>query len=339
MRSVQRQLSSNIALDLAYVGSKITHVGIPDTNLNQLTVEQLALGAGLLARVSNPYFGTIPRSSSLGDPTITVAQLMKPYPQYTTVSLYRNNVGTTNYHGVTARVEQRVSRGLSYLVSYTRSRLMDDASSVFDASVLTGPVANVPVADSFNRSLERDYSTGDIPHVFVASAVWELPWGAGRSRRGSGVLGALANDWLLATVVTLQSGIPVAVTQTTNFNAFAGFGTQRPNLAGDPQLPGDERSTTRWFNTAAFAIAPQFTIGSSNRNPVRGPAYRNVDLALSRRVPVRTGAAIELRAEAFNLLNTPPLGNPNGVAGSAAFGSITTAGDPRVVQLAVKLLF
>jgi hypothetical protein len=337
--SLQRDLTSNITLDLAYVGSTITHVGIPDTNLNQLTVEQLALGAGLLARVSNPYFGAVPRSSSLGDPTITVAQLMKPYPQYTTVSLYRNNVGTTNYHGVTARVEQRLSRGLSYLVSYTRSRLMDDASSVFDASVLTGPVANFPVADSFNRSLERDYSTGDIPHVVVASVVWELPWGAGRSRRGSGVLGALANDWLLAAVVTRQSGSPVAVTQTTNFNAFAGFGIQRPNLVGDPQLPGHERSATRWFNTAAFAIAPQFTIGSSSRNPVRGPAYGNVDLALSRRVPVTSGAAIELRAEAFNLLNTSPLGNPNGVAGSAAFGSITTAGDPRVLQLAVKLLF
>ena len=114
-----------------------------------------------------------------------MAQLLKPYPQYTTVSLYRNNVGTTIYHGVYAKLEQRFSRGLSYLVSYTRSKLVDDASSVFDASILTGPVANFPVADSFNRTLERDYSTGDIPHVFVASAVWDIPFGAGRrqSRR------------------------------------------------------------------------------------------------------------------------------------------------------------
>jgi hypothetical protein len=72
---------------------------------------------------------------------------------------------------------------------------------------------------------------------------------------------------------------------------------------------------------------------------VRGPAYRNVDLALSRRLPARGGRALELRVEAFNLLNTPPLGNPNGVTGSAAFGTITTAGDPRVIQLAVKWLF
>ncbi len=184
--------------------------------------------------------------------------------------------------------------------------------------------------------LERDYSTGDIPHVFVASAVWDLPMGEGRAYEGHGILGALGRDWTLATLVTLQSGIPVAVTQTTNFNAFAGFGTQRPNLVGDPELPEDERSPSRWFNTAAFAIAPQFTLGSASRNPVRGPAYRNVDLAVSRRVPVGGGTALELRAEAFNLFNTPPFGNPNAVAGTAAFGTITTAGDPRVIQLAVK---
>ncbi len=155
--SLQRELTSNISVEVAYVGSKITRVGLPDTNLNQLTVDQLAQGASLTQRVSNPFFGTIPRSSSLGDPTIPQAQLLKPYPQYTTVSLYRNNVGTTLYHGFYAKVEQRFSRGLSYLVSYTRSKLLDDASSVFDASILTGPVANYPVADTFNRRLERDY--------------------------------------------------------------------------------------------------------------------------------------------------------------------------------------
>ncbi len=153
---------------------------------------------------------------------------------------------------------------------------MDDASSVFDASILTGPVANFPVADSFNRRLERDYSTGDIPHVFVAAAVWELPWGR-RSRPG-GIVGALVNDWTLTGIVTLQSGIPLAISQTTNNNAFAGFGTQRPNLIGEPALPDEERSVARWFNTGAFAPAPAFTIGTSSRNPVRGPSYRNLDL-------------------------------------------------------------
>ena len=161
---------------------------------------------------------------------------------------------------------------------------MDDASSVFDASILTGPVANYPVADSFNRHLERDYSTGDIPHVFVASAVWEIPVGANRQTRMTGVLGAIVNDWTVSGILTLQSGVPIAVTQATNNNAFAGFGTQRPNLIGDPTLPGDERTVSRWFDTSAFAAAPQFTLGSSSRNPVRGPGYRNLDIALTRRI-------------------------------------------------------
>ena len=337
--SLQRELTSNISVEVAYTGSKITRVGLPDTNLNQLTVDQLAEGAALLQRVPNPYFGTIPRSSSLGDPTIPRAQLLKPYPQYTTVSLYRNNVGTTIYHGVYTKLEQRFSHGLSYLVSYTRSKLVDDASSVFDATILTGPVANYPVADSFNRRLERDYSTGDIPHVFVSSAVWDIPFGANRRSRAAGVLGALVNDWTLTGVLTLQSGIPIAIAQTTNNNAFAGFGTQRPNLIGDPTLPADERSVSRWFNTGAFAAAPQFTIGSSSRNPVRGPSYRNLDIALMRRVPFAAGKALELRAEIFNVTNTPPLGAPNTTVGAPAFGTITSAGDPRVVQLALKFVF
>jgi hypothetical protein len=337
--SVQRELTSNISVEVAYVGSKITHVGIPDTNLNQLTADQLRQGAALLQRVPNPFFGRIPRSSSLGDPTIPVAQLLKPYPQYTTVSLYRNNVGTTLYHGVYTKVEQRFSQGLSYLVSYTRSKLMDDASSVFDASILTGPVANVPVADSFNRKLERDYSAGDTPHVLVTSAVWDLPWGAGRRSRAAGVVGAIANDWSLSGVMTLQSGVPMAISQTTNNNAFAGFGTQRPNLVGDPALPVDERSVSRWFNTGAFVAAPQFVLGTSTRNPVRGPGYRNLDLAVIRRVSLAADKALEVRAEMFNATNTPPFGAPNTTVGAAAFGTIATAGDPRVMQLAVKFIF
>jgi hypothetical protein len=137
----------------------------------------------------------------------------------------------------------------------------------------------------------------------------------------------------------MQSGVPVAVTQITNHNAFAGFGTQRPNLVGDATLPASERTVNRWFNTSAFATAPQFVLGTSSRNPVRGPGYRNLDVAVMRRVLLPTSDALEFRAEIFNVTNTPPLGAPNGVLGAAAFGTITTAGDPRVFQLALKFLF
>ena len=331
--AIQREMSSNLSFEIAYAGSKITHVGIPDTNLNQLTAEQLKLGTALLERVPNPYFGQLPRSSSLGDPTIPRAQLLKPFPRFTTVSFYRNNVGNTNFHALQMKLEKRLSQGLSLLASYTRSKLIDDASSVFDASILTGPVANFPVADSFNRKLERDVSTGDIPNVVTVSGTYELPF------KWRGLLGRFGNDWELAGLMSLQSGVPLAITQATNFNAFAGFGTQRPNLIGNPTLPSAQRSTVTFFNPQAFTIAPQFTLGSSSRNPVRGASYRNADLALIKRMRLRESIQLEFRAEVFNVTNTPPLAAPNVVLGTAGFGSITSAGDPRVVQFALKLNF
>ncbi len=319
--SVERAITPATTVEVAYVGSQITRVGVPDSNLNQLTVDQLALGPALLERVPNPYDGEIPASSSIGGPTVPLAQLLKPFPRFTAVSLYRDNIGTTNYQGVEVGLDRRFAAGLAYHLSYTWSRLVDDASSVFSASVLTGPVENAPVADAYDRSRDRDRSSGDIPHVFVSNLVWDV------------------GGWTLSALLRLQSGTPVAVTQATNFNAFAGFGVQRPNLAGDPELPPGARTPDRWFDTRAFAVAPAFTLGSSSRNPVRGPAYRTLDLAAIRRVPLGSSLSLEARLDVFNALNTPPLGQPNGVLGSPGFGSITTAGDPRVMQVAVKLLF
>lgn len=333
--AVQRELTPNLVFEIAYAGSKITHVGIPDVNINQLTAEQLRWGATLLERVPNPYFGQIPRTSSLGDPTITRSQLLKPFPRFTTVSLYRNNVGNTNYHSLQVKLEKRFSPGLSFLLAYTHSKLIDEASSVFDATIQTGPVTNAPVADSFYRRLERDVSNGDVPNVFVASFTYELP----RKRLSSRWMNTVLQGWEWSGIIHLQSGLPLAISQVTNFNAFAGFGTQRPNLLGETALPSSQRSTAQWFNIAAFSVAPQFTLGSSSRNPVRGPGFSNLDLALLKRIYLRETRNIEFRAEVFNLTNTPPLGPPNMNLGSPGFGSITTAGDPRIVQLALKLNF
>jgi hypothetical protein len=337
--AVQRELGSDFAVEIAYAGAKGTHIGVPDTNINQLTVEQLAQGNALLQRVPNPCFGDVPPSSSIGTPTVPRAQVLRPYPCFNTVSLYRNNVGNTSYNALEVKLEKRFSQGLSFLVSYTWSKLIDTASSVFDASILAGPVANFPVADSYNADLERDVSTGDIPHNFVASFVWDLPWGSGRRFEPHGLAGVLLNGWQLAGIVTLQSGVPIAITQVTNFNAFAGFGTQRPNRVADPTLPSADRSTARWFNTDAFQVAPQFTLGNSSRNPVRGPGYQNLDMALIKRTAIGRRPVLELRLEAFNLTNTPPLAQPAGVVGAGGFGSITAAGDPRVLQIGVKLHF
>jgi len=337
---VQRELGANLAVEVAYAGSKGTHIGVPDTNINQLTVEQLALGNALLQRVPNPCFGEVPPSSSLGVAIVPRAQVLRRFPCFNTVSLYRNNVGNTGYNALQLKLEKRFSHGFSGLLSYTWSKLIDAASSVFDASILAGPVANFPVADTFNPRRDRDVSTGDIPHNLVASFVWDLPWGSGRRFEPHGLAGVLLKGWQLGGIATLQSGAPIPITQVTNFNAFAGFGTQRPDRIASPMLPSSDRRPARWFNTDAFQVAPQFTLGNSSRNPVRGPGYRNVDLALIKRTPLGCGrTTLEFRVEAFNLTNTPPLGAPNGVLGSPGFGSITSAGDPRVVQLGLKVIF
>jgi len=337
--TIQKTSGGHWSLEAGYLGSKLTRLGVPDVNLNQLPASSLALGPLLTEPAPNPWFGRIPANTPLGGPTLPRHQLLRPFPRFTTVTLYRNNVGHSTYHSFQSRIEKRFSRGLTFTTAYTFSKLIDDAGAVFDASILTGPVANFQAADSFNRRLEKDVSTGHMPHILSGGFVCELPFGRGRARSRGGWRAALAGGWQLAGLVRVQSGTPVAVTQATNLNAFAGFGAQRPSRLSNPALPASQRSPSRWFDTAAFALAPQFTLGSSSRNPVTGPGYRTVDLMAGR--TFRTGERwrIEFRAEAFNVTNTPPLGNPSGSFGTAAFGTITRALDPRAFELVGKIQF
>lgn len=337
--AVQRALTRNLSVDVAYVGSHIVHVGVPDQNLNQLTTAQLAQGSSLLTSVANPYYGQLPASSSIGGRNIAQAQLLKPYPRFQNVAMYRNNSGTTNYNAFEAKVEQRLTNGMYLLVAYTHSKLIDDASSVFSSTVLSSPnSSSLVAADTYRPYLERDSSSGDMPNVISASGIYRIPLGQGH-RLGSGTLGdRLAGGWALNAIVSLQSGMPVTVTQATNNNAFAGFVLQRPNRIADPSLPPAARTPARYFNTSAFATAPQFVIGNASRNPVRGPAYRDLDLALVKHTQLSEHTDLELRAEVFDVTNTPAFAQPNGSFGSAAFGSITaTTTDPRVAQFALRL--
>jgi Carboxypeptidase regulatory-like domain len=335
----QRAITANLSAEVAYVGSHIVHVGIPDSNLNQLTAQQLAEGPSLLKTVPNPYYGQIPSSSSLGGKTITEAQLIKPYPRFLNIATYRNNSGTTNYNAIEAKVEDRLSHGISFLFAYTHSKLIDDASSVFSTTVLSSPnSSSLIAADTYRPYLERDSSSGDMSNVTSFSGIYDLPAGHGHRFASSGILNTVFGGWSLNTIVSLQSGMPVTVTQATNNNSFAGFVLQRPNQIGKPALSPGDRTPAYFFNTSAFATAPQFTIGTASRNPVRGPAYRDFDLALVKRTTLFRETGLEFRAEWFNVTNTPAFSQPNGSFGSAAFGSITsTTTDPRVMQLAIRL--
>jgi hypothetical protein len=189
----------------------------------------------------------------------------------------------------------------------------NNAKIVFWHRELPPLEADLEAEHTIDANSSRVPGSGDIPHYFAASVVWDLPLGQGRAKHPTGVIGALVNDWTVASFMTMQSGIPVAVTQANSLG-YAGFTTQRPNLVGDPTLPADERTPARWFNTAAFASANQFTIGSASRNPVRGPSYYDVDLAVMRRVSVGGERAIELRFEVFNLLNTTNFRRTSGAA-------------------------
>ena len=290
--SLQKTFRTAWSFEVGYVGSKLTRLGVPDVNLNQLTVEQLKTG------------GT------------------RPYPNFNNVALYRNNVGHSTYHSAQARLERRFYQKFSLNLAYTFSRLIDDAGAVFDSATLSAPAATFNVADSHNRRLEKDVSTGNVPHIFSAGFVLDLPLGL-----------------QLAGIARAQAGSPLAVTQAVNSNAFAGFGIQRPNRVADPALLADTRTTGRWFNTAAFTQAPQLTIGNSSRNPVRGPGFHTLDLMVGKTFQVTDRTKLELRAEGFNITNTPGLGAPNTSFGSAAFGSISTASDPRVFELVGKVHF
>jgi hypothetical protein len=325
--TVQRTIGKDWNLEAAYLGSKNTRLGIPDANINQLPSQDLSMGAALLTKVANPYFGQIPVSSSLGGATVAQQQLLRPYPRFTTVALFRDNVGNSKYNAATAKVEKRLARGLTVNASFTFSKLLDDASSVFSQTIFTGPVLNsTGAADAYNRHLEKDVSSGDIPLVFALGWVYDIPrfW--------------KIKGWQIAGLVRLQSGDAVAVTQATNNNSSLGFAVQRPNRIADPnQLDG--RSVAKYFNTAAFTDAPQFVIGTSSRNPVRGPGLQNADLMIGKTFRLREQVNLEFRAEAFNVSNTPPLADPNGSFGSAAFGSITSAGNPRDFEFVAKLHF
>jgi hypothetical protein len=337
--AVQRAITNNLSVEFAYTGSHIVHVGIPDSNLNQLTTSQLAQGAALLTPVTNPYYGQLPASSSIGGKTVSAAQLLKPYPRFLNVATYRHNSGETNYNAGQVKVERRFSGGLALLFGYTHSRLIDDASSVFSTTVLSSPnSSSLIAADTFRPWLERDASSGDMPNVTTFSGIYDLPAGRGHRLAATGFSNAVIGGWTLNSIVSLQSGMPVTVTQATNNNAFAGFALQRPNLVGVPNLEPGLRTPARFINTAAFATAPQFAIGTASRNPARGPAYRDLDFALAKHARLAGETDVEFRAEVFDILNTPEFAQPNGSFGSAAFGSITsTVTDPRVVQFAIRI--
>jgi hypothetical protein len=234
-----------------------------------------------------------------------------------------------------------MSNGLSFVFSYTHSELIDEASSAFSTTVLSSSNScSLGGADSFRPKLERDSSSGDMPNVVTASGTYRLPVGKGHGFASKGIEAQFMGGWSLNGILLLQSGMPVTVTQATNNNSFAGFAIQRPNIIGKVDLSTSQRTPKQFFNTAAFGPAGTYTLGNASRNPVRGPHYRDGDIALIKHTSIHGHAEFEFRAEMFNVTNTPAFAQPSGSYGSPAFGTITaTATDPRVVQFGARISY
>ena len=333
--NVQHELPASTLVELAYAGSRGTHLIGFGYDLNQLDPQYLSLGLALDDRVPNPFFGVIPAGTPLSGATIARSQALKPYPAYLAINVANPPLGRTSYHSGQVKLERRFSRGLGFLGAYTFSKLIGDVGrNIIDFGTVGGaPQSAVTCGQDskFDRRSCRSIEPQDLTHSFVLSTVYELPFGKG----SSGWLDHVIGGFQLNGIVTLRSGLPLVVRGASNRAA------DRPNLVGDPELPADERSLTRWFNTAAFAAPPPFTYGTTPRTlaDVRGPGFASVDFSLTKNVALSQTMRLQVRSEFFNLFNRVNFNQPNVNFLSGGFGEITSADVARRVQFGVKLYF
>ena len=316
---VQYQLAPDVALDVAYVGNKGKN--LPGfRNLNQRAVIQNANGSQSAGNRSYPAFGDIQ---------------------------WMENRVNSDYNSFQVSLEKRLSKGITALVSYTLGEALTDApdhisTSGGGAGVDTGTFREPQ--DSFNLAAERGPAEFDVRHRFVASYVWELPFGHGRrfGTNWSRLTDLVLGGWQVTGIHVLQSGL--ALTATLGGSSVLNLGGERrarPNLVGDPELPDSERTTQRWFNTdafAAFSPAPQ-AFGNAGVGIMRGPGYANFDFTFAKDFPLAAEQRIQFRTEVFNAFNRANFGPPNIQRESSGFGQILTAGNARILQFGVKYYF
>ncbi|MBI3682311.1 MAG: TonB-dependent receptor [Acidobacteria bacterium] len=338
--NIQQQMRGNLLVEAGYVGSHglhLTQTGEGTANLNQLTIQQLALGSQLQQPVRNPFFGIIP-SGPLATATVPQSFLLRSFPQFTTVNPLYWTGASSIYHSLQIKVEKRFSSGLGLLVSYTDAKLIDDFS------IISNLGRNANVQNINNRRAERSISANDISQRFVASFVYELPFGRGR-RFGSGwnrIVDAFVGGWQMNGIVAFQKGPPLALTTTNTSNS--GGNVLRPNSTGkSAKLEGPvESRLTQYFDKTAFALPAPFTFGSLGRTlpDARAPGLKNLDYSLFKNFSLREGLSLQFRAESFNLTNTPSFGEPNQNLSAVQFGQITgTSNAARQVQFGLKVLF
>ncbi|MBI3207449.1 MAG: carboxypeptidase regulatory-like domain-containing protein [Candidatus Solibacter usitatus] len=322
---MQRELPGQFLMEATYVGNRGTRLGInhqlnntPARYLSTSPVRDTTTINFLSQTFPNPFLGTNPIYGT----TISRANLLRPYPQFSGVSV-EEPVGYTWYHALQFRTERRFSKGYTFQLSYTWSKTMQ-------ATEFLNPTDNGPY---------RTISDLDRMHHLVATGIWELPFGRGRAFAGGmpKALNFFAGGWQLNGVVQRQSGAPL------------GFGDVWTLFTGDSSklvLPTSQRSVDRWFNTdagfnknTAQQLASSIRVSPLRFGGVRGNGQSRWDFSAIKSFYVNEKVYFQFRAECLNALNHPNLFAPNTTVTSSAFGSSTNQDVPRSWQLSLTLKF
>lgn len=334
--SIQRSLATNMLMQIAYVGNKGTHLfwGSGSQAMNQLPPQYSSLGNQLLNPVPNPFVGLI-TTGTLAQPTVQYGQLLRPFPAWQSVGADGRAVGNSEYQALQLSFTKRYTNGLSIIGGYTWSKLMTD--------VADGTWAGTPSIRSYYCvRCEHSPSGYDVPHRFTLSTVAELPFGRGKKfgTNWNRAVDTVIGGWQTNGIFTLASGIPLVFSTAAN-NSYTFGGGQHPDVVGNPVLSSG-KSIYQWFNTAAFAQPANFTSGTLSRTftGVRADKLKNLDFSLFKNFSLTERFKLQLRAEAFNITNTPVFGAPGVVVNGVNFGVITgQSNPPRNIQLALKFLF
>jgi hypothetical protein len=305
-------------------------------NIDQLPDQYLSLGSALLSKVSNPYFNH-GGAGAIGSSTIAYNQLLRPFPQFSSVNLYTSSAKSL-YNALNVKLQKDLSHGVSLLASYTWSTNWD---SSWGTSNDFSPGPGLP-QDASNLNAEYSRAIYDIPHRFAVGTTVALPLGHGEPfQSGNKLLDYAIGGWSVNAVGYIQSGEPLAVYQNTNNNSSLGAGVQRPNLVGSPCYSGSPESRlNRYIKPNAFSTAPAFTYGNTPRTvSCLGPGSNNWDLSVFRDIHLER-ATLQFRAEATNAFNTPQFSAPVTKYGAVTFGQIQAQANlPRYVQMGARLSF
>jgi hypothetical protein len=279
--------------------------------------------------IDNPYQRII-SSGTLSQARVTRSTLLDTYPQFQGAS-GQDSWADSIYHAATLRVEKRFSHGLSTIISYTFSKLLDNNLGNGDNAFYDS--GNNGVQNWENLRLERSVSAIDLPQRLVISFSYELPFG----KKGSALTKRVIGGWQLNSIISAQSGNVIGVTAPA-----PAFGGSRPNMVAS--ATSSNPTVDSWLNPLAFQTISSFTFGNAPRNlpQTRADGLFQWDLSVLKDIPLKERVRLQLRVESFNFTNTVTFGTPATTFTAGNFGTITslaTNTNPRVIQLAAKLYF